>query len=432
MRSIGEMFYWIEMFKQIGVRVWFASNRELNSDDSKARLLLSLDGFKAEGSNEERQHKSINGHTKAIAEGRYTFPPKPGYMKGDRPGVHIPHPDEFLPLQQAFREVINGHYAPSEALKRLNGSSFTSHRSALKADKFNAFAQDAYYAGIIEVNKQVKTRNEHGQHQAMLTLEEHNALKTIIAGKKRPKFERKSHNPEFPLNKTPCHDCDGRLVGFNHTNGKGWHKPKYRCRSCGKQYHRDELHQSLNNILTPLRLDEGDRTDFIAALAEVWELRQRDTLKHLSSLRKRYADLKQAKDKLAIELVSNPSRRVDMEEAMDAVKADMVEVDTAIRKASNVQGDLVGFVAFALEFTEQLQTKWWELSHESRLECKQLLFPEGFSVSRDKKVYTPKISPLYRLATIKKDLRIDRKSLLVELRGIAPRSASLLAVLLQA
>lgn len=54
MRSIKEMFYWIVEFEQIGVRVWFASNPQLNTDDSMAKLLLSLDGFKAEGSNEER------------------------------------------------------------------------------------------------------------------------------------------------------------------------------------------------------------------------------------------------------------------------------------------------------------------------------------------------------------------------------------------
>ena len=34
--------------------------------------------------------------------------------------------------------------------------------------------------------------------------------------------------------------------------------------------------------------------------------------------------------------------------------------------------------------------------------CKQLLFPDGFSVSRDKKVYTPTISDIYRVATKEK------------------------------
>lgn len=55
MRSTAEMFYWIVRFQEIGVKVWSASNPQLNTNDSMAKLLLSLDGFKAEGSNEERQ-----------------------------------------------------------------------------------------------------------------------------------------------------------------------------------------------------------------------------------------------------------------------------------------------------------------------------------------------------------------------------------------
>ena len=62
MRSIEEMFYWKVVLKELEVALWFASNPELNDDSAQAKLLLSLDGFKAEGSNEERQRKSINGH----------------------------------------------------------------------------------------------------------------------------------------------------------------------------------------------------------------------------------------------------------------------------------------------------------------------------------------------------------------------------------
>jgi DNA invertase Pin-like site-specific DNA recombinase len=120
MRSMAEMFYWIVEFQQIGVEVYFASNPELNGKDSRANLFLSLDAYKAEGSNEERQRKSINGHATAIREGRYTFPPKPGYIKGDLPGVHVPHPVWFKPFQQALKGVASRLYTPSEAHKRLN------------------------------------------------------------------------------------------------------------------------------------------------------------------------------------------------------------------------------------------------------------------------------------------------------------------------
>ena len=192
MRSVSEMFYWITKFKEeAGVTVYFASNPELNTDDARARLLLSLDGFKAEGSNEERQRKSINGHVQALNEGRYTFPPKPGYMKGNIPGVHIPHPITFEPLQTAFKEVISGLYTPIEALKRLNKSDFTKIHSTWNMDKFRRFATDLYYAGILSMNKQVKAIDIIGQHQAMISKEEHQQLVKLFTGTLIPRGPKK-------------------------------------------------------------------------------------------------------------------------------------------------------------------------------------------------------------------------------------------------
>jgi hypothetical protein len=90
-----------------------------------AKFQRAMSAYRAEGSNEERQRKSIHGHEKAIRDGRYTFPTKPGYTKGDIAGVHIPHPITYKPFQKALKEVISGLYEPREALTRLNKSEFT-------------------------------------------------------------------------------------------------------------------------------------------------------------------------------------------------------------------------------------------------------------------------------------------------------------------
>ena len=50
--------------------------------------------------------------------------------------------------------------------------------------------------------------------------------------------------------------------------------------------------------------------------------------------------------------------------------------------------------------------------------CKQLLFPEGFCVDENKNVYTPKISPLYRLKSIKKDSDESSDSPLVRMKRL--------------
>ena len=75
MRSMLEIGYFLVQFKQLGVRVVFASQPNLKTDTAADTLLLMLEAFKAEGSNEERQRKSIAGQTTALKEGRYTFNP---------------------------------------------------------------------------------------------------------------------------------------------------------------------------------------------------------------------------------------------------------------------------------------------------------------------------------------------------------------------
>lgn len=74
MRSIDEAFYWeVEFREKVGVQVYYACDDELNSDNISAKLLRFTKYLTAEGSNLERQHKSIEGDTKAINEGRYPF-----------------------------------------------------------------------------------------------------------------------------------------------------------------------------------------------------------------------------------------------------------------------------------------------------------------------------------------------------------------------
>lgn len=213
MRSVNEGPYFEVMFEQLGVKVWFADESEsFNGDDAMAKFMRSMSAYRAEGSNEERQKKSIHGHEKAIREGRYTFHPKPGYTKGITEGIHIPHPITFKPLQKAFKEVISGIYTPSQALQRLNQSEFSKNHAAWKMDKFRSFASDPYYCGRLVMNSQVKATNEHGMHEAMLTKNEHDQLVTVFTGRTKHRGPKKQYNPDFLMNKIMlCEDCGGDI-----------------------------------------------------------------------------------------------------------------------------------------------------------------------------------------------------------------------------
>ena len=426
MRSIDEAYYFEVTFRLLGVTVWYASDPMLNTGDLMAKLLKFAKYFPAEGSNFERQTKSIRGHEAAIRAGRYTFPPKPGYTKGTEPGVHLPHPGHYNPFQKALKEVASRIYTPSEALKRLNQSDFSRERSPMKIDKFMKFLVDPYYSGYLEINHQVKAKCETGLHQAMITKEEHESILVVVSGRPTRSLSKKQYNPDFPLSKLLRHDCESeaKFTGAFQGNGRGGRYPKYRCRKCGKQYRRDSVHEALNETLGSVDYDGSQRSQFISSLATVWQQKQYDSIQQVKSLQKRLERLENAKSGLVRELSSaDSSLKEDIKKEIQDIRSQISNIQDDIFKISNLREDLVEFVKFGLEYTNILKEDWWLLNQEDRLLCQQLLFPAQIKFDSSSKVSTTQISPLYRLAASKKTIEIDRKSLLVELRGFAPRSA---------
>lgn len=283
MRSIDEAAYFEVSFRQLGVTVWYASDPELNKGDLASKLLKFTKYLSAEGSNEERIHKSISGQTTALNAGRYPFHPKAGYMRGMKKGVPEVHPVRGVALREVFIRIVEHTVTPTEGLIELNKSDYTLDRAPLKMDKFRKIATDPFYAGIVEIDKQVKVRNEKGKHEPLITLEQHQELLRIFDAKKKTQTgPRKNGNPKFPLNRITLHDTclelknKGKFVGYDHGNGKNPNLvyAKYRCRSCGLYLTRDELHPKVIQLFNDNPITEGGTNDFIEALDVVWKKKE--------------------------------------------------------------------------------------------------------------------------------------------------------------
>ena len=85
---------------------------------------------------------------------------------------------------------------------------------------------------------------------------------------------------------------------------------------------------------------------------------------------------------------------------------------------SKSDDDWQKFLRFAFDFVDQMETTFLETSQENRLRCKQIMFPAGFYVNENKKVYTPEISPLITLVANKKDAKASNNSHLVRVKGL--------------
>lgn len=419
MRDIKYFYYFEAVFEQLGVKVWYASTPELNSDDMMAKLNKLFLVFRAEASNDERTSKSLKGLKDRVAKGYWPFPLHQGYTKGATPGLHIPDPTRFSLLQEAFREVVTRRYTVNEAMERLTNKGYKRpNNKPLRIDKFRSLLKDPYYAGALRIDTWGKELwNDKGLHQAMITMEEWEELQLIVNNKMR-KFQRKQHNPQFPLsNLYYCGDCqDKKIVGCIHRNGKnGWTGEEYRCRGCGKMVKKAEAHEWTDEFLSSIKMVDGNIDDFKRSLRKIWSEEQKDSFNRIKQLKIRLEALKAEKSKLATGVIMYPELADDLKENIEQKRLEITGVEKEIAKAENIEDDFIEFTNFSIDYIKNLKENWWDLEHDGRLECKHLAFKQEIYINRSRKVYTPEISPILRFIDNKKEPETTSDSHLVEL-----------------
>ncbi len=428
MRSPDEQVYFqVRFMQEVGVKIWYADKPGLNNDDTLSGLMRYLEGFRAAGSNDERQRKSINGQTKALEEGRFPFAPKPGYKKGLRTGIQEIHEVRGPALKNVLLRLASRLITPSEAVVELNASAFVKSRALYKMDKFRKIATDPFYAGIVEIDKQVKMRNENGLHQALISKEQHRELVRIMDGKKKNQSgPRKNGNPKYPLsNHVSCDLCidkrNGRYVGYDHGNGHS-NKiyEKYRCRACKRRITRDELHTQILKQFEAFSVSDEALKGLVDALNIVWKQKEGEAGQEAVRITRLIQNINTTIDQ-QVEAATDPSNLSIKEDILSAItkkKTEVIDLENQLETLSlQASNDKDRFLRFAFDFVENMGNRFLEISPENRLRCKQVLFPAGFYLDAKNKVHTPEISPFYRLISNKKDLSEPEKSLLVRVRS---------------
>ena len=429
MRSIDEAMYFEVVFRELGVKVYYANDPELNTDSMSAKLMKFLHYFKAEGSNEERQNKSIAGLRESLLLGKYPFQPPAGYQKGRISGIPEIDPVRGLLLRQAMLSIVDRRATPAEALAWLNTTDFVKGKSKYKMDKFRKLCTNPFYAGVVEMHKQVDIRNENGLHEPLITMDEHLQLVDIFTKKKKNQSgPRKNGNPEYPLsNIVSCLKCQDkkyhRYVGFKVNNGvnKKLIYHKYRCRSCGHYFTRDELHMKAMMCLYRQDMTNDGKKLLVSSLNRIWTERRKSSSLEKAQMRRDIQTLEKQIDELVEAAIApqNSPIKDDIMKKIATHKNKLVELEDRIESLEDInKQDKAQFMEFALERAEQMWRHFLQLPKDKLLQCKQLLIPAGFWVDENENVYTPEISVLYRLATNKKDLSELEKSFMVRVRRL--------------
>lgn len=438
MREAEVLIYYKVLFNQLGVQLIFCDPKQhnLNSGDQYSKLMLYLEAFTAEQDNENRAGTTISRMKARIEQGYYLTHPHQGYMKSDTPGIHIPDPIRFKPLQDACKHIIYDGWSVSQTVKWLNDGGYRT-RGGKKMDlnHFIELFEDAYYCGIITIKSEGWPKNIRGLHQPMLSQREHKILATIMA--KRNPRTRKKHNPDFPMANILRHEeCLNtgkyeKFAGVNHNRGKRNGKqrplrPVYDCRDCRTRLSRDLVHANFTQHLASLQL-LPDEQRFIQALIKVWKLQRGSVTERLRTLevRKESLEHKMQETTATYAQESDLLIKTNLKKLITGYGEELESLEKDIISTRDVELESEDFVKFAVEYMSNLAKNWWALSYENRKRGEQILFNGKIYANNSAIVHTPELSTIYRLGTNKKDLEKVSLANMVELAGTAPASVGL-------
>lgn len=431
MRDFRMYYYWqVRFLEEAGAKLVYAKKPHLANEDNMMSLMEEMmDVFRAEASNQERIAKTTSNMQARVKLGYFPGRTKAGYRRTDTPGLFEPVEPHWSMLRSAFQDILSGKSNIKEAVKELNEAGYrTSTGKPIDSFNFKKLMVDPYYAGIISMSNW--DVNKNGLHIPMITEEEHERLCGLARGVVQK--SHKKYRPEFCLsNQISCTDClikqgdkHPRLVGYDHNNGKKGNSRKcyrrYRCRSCGASILQEELHSLFSAELLNLQLDKSRKDELISAIRLVWEQDVQKSTIRTKAYQRRLERLTAERNSILRSALNNSLSREDIEGVLRSIDKEIAEVKDVINELTCIESDFVEFVDFSLGFIENLRDRFWNLEADEMSWCKQLLFPEGFSVSRDKKVYTPKISEFYRLADTQKDPEGSLESNLVGDIGFEP------------
>ncbi len=426
MRSISEAYYFEVEFGKLGVTVYYACDEILNGNDSAAKVMRFMRYFTAETSNDERERKTRAGFAKAIRDGRWPSQIRLGYEKTTTPGVHAPAPIVGDMIKSLLVRVANGTITPSESVAEFNRSDYviSGQHARYRLDNWRKLVLTCpYYAGILSLNtKDGVLYNENGLHQPLITKHQHEMI--LAAVNNWPKTQtgpRKGGNPKYRLNTiTYCERCHrieeangkdlrhnlGKFVGYDNRNGKTTKVyERYGCRKCHNSLSRDALHQGVQDCFSQIDLSDEGRRMFKEELQKAWKQEEQTNKDEIARLRTELRELQVIKSNLITALGRTSSQDVagEIEKDIENKVQQAKEIEGRIAKLQNIcDDDRADFMDFAMQYTDNLAADFFNLPLEKVKVCKELVFPGGFWVDLEKRVYTPEISPIYRYRTQKR------------------------------
>jgi hypothetical protein len=165
------------------------------------------------------------------------------------------------------------------------------------------------------------------------------------------------------------------------------------------------LHLQIEKYFKQRQITKAGIDALVKALNTIWDQKEGQAEQEARRIRHKIDALNSSISN-QVEAATDPSNLDIKQNILDLItkkKTEVADLEDELAKTKHTADtDKERFMRFALNFVQNMGSEFLKIPPEHRLRCKQLLFPAGFYLDANDKVYTPEISPIYGLATTKK------------------------------
>jgi uncharacterized protein (DUF2267 family) len=184
---------------------------------------------------------------------------------------------------------------------------------------------------------------------------------------------------------------------------------------------RNELHSKVAQLFADNPITEEGIRNLSEALDTVWNSRNAQVKQDSSRISQQINTLRQDIDSRAMAAIDPTYVAIKQEilSNIEKMKSQISELEKQLATLNDKSDtDKQRFLDFAFNFVINMKKSFFSLTPDDAKKCKQIIFPAGFYMDTGKNVYTPEISPLIRLATMKKDTEVSDNVHLVWVQGL--------------
>ncbi len=404
-------------------------------NDPVEKLIETVLAGTAEFDNSIRSRRCTDGMIEKLREGILPWQPPCGYNKlgAKKRGEKKKEPDPINPeifpiIQRALKEFKTGSYTQKDIMTMLDEWGLEKMRGKKTTKQFVGDMLGRhlkFYAGIL-VNPWIEGEEVKGLHKPMITEEEMYEIMAVKVGRKKKPKKCKRENPDFPLKITiKCASCGYSLTG-SFSRGNGGKYPYYHCRYDGcafawKSVSKNDLETEFRKRLKEIKPKKTFLRLFQETVLDLWEEKRNHfeidaskydhRLKRLEEKRKRIFEMREDGSYTKEEFME---RKAEVENELAATKISLSE--TRIEKF-----DVEAALSYALQFMEDLERQWVDLSYPARLRFQQLIFPEGIPYTRGVGLGTARMSLILET---QKTFHKERSSV-VDRAGLEPATSTM-------